>query len=75
MILYKEEEPKVPKFDFVDTSVSKIINKYPPSTPFKQFTTKEIQAEIDDLKLQIHTLKINLAELKLIHLNSKQNLL
>ena len=43
-ILSEEEESRSLKFNFIDTSMSKIINKFPPRNPFKQITTKEIQA-------------------------------
>ena len=59
-----EEESKSLKFDFVDTSVSKIINKYLPPNPFKQTTTKDIQAKINEIKYQVPTLQTNLLEVK-----------
>jgi len=52
----------------------KVLRNIPPPNPFKQLTTKEIQDEINDLKLQIHTLKTNLAEVKTDTLELKTKL-
>ena len=65
LILSEEEESKSLKFNFIDTSVSKIISKYPPLNPFKQITTKEIQGEI------LMSLNLKFVPLRQISLRSR----
>jgi len=74
LVLFEKEESKSLKFNYVDTSVSKIINKYPRPNPFYQITTKEIQVDISELKCQICTFDIKLLEAKIDTLELKAKL-
>ena len=59
-----EEEKKVIKFDIETPSLKKLFHKYPVPNPFQQFTTKDIQIEINELKAQVQDLRHEIINLK-----------
>ena len=61
------EEDKPPRLSFgtaSSSSFNQILNNYPFPNPFQQVSTKQIQAEINDLKGQIRLLKDEVLVLK-----------
>jgi len=64
--LILEEEDKGPRFSLSSpsSSLSNIYNQFPIPNPFQQVTTKDLQTEIDELKIQVRYLKIEIMSFK-----------
>ena len=65
--LILEEEDKRPKFSLEGPSstLTNIYKHFPIPNPFQQVTTKELQAEINELKTQVRYLKAEVINLKM----------
>jgi len=62
-----EEEDKTRKFELgtsSSSSISQIFERYPIPNPYQPITTKQLQAEVNDLKSQVRFLKTEVVSLK-----------
>ena len=59
-----EEEHKSFKFNPKTPSISQIFDCYPIQNPYKQIITKDLQAEVNELKGQVCILKSEVLDLK-----------
>ena len=64
--LILEEEDKTPKFTLntSSSSLTNIYRQFPIPSPFQQITTKDLQQEINQLKIEVKYLKTEVLQLK-----------
>lgn len=62
LVLKDKEDP--PKFYHASTSISCIFDKYPSPNIFKQITRKDLQTDVNELKVQVRVLQDDVLNLK-----------
>ena len=74
--LILEEEDKTPKFTLntPSSSLTNIYKQFPIPNPYQRITTKELQQEIDQLKIEIKYLKTEVLQLKTADLTTEAKL-